>query len=104
MQAALPPLNRAVVCRLHILPSTGQWLATELQEGHAPSNKSDVFGFGGILYELVMDDLPNGKRSSEAGVMNAKFQGIRPFDVPKEIQQLWPEDVLEIMVHCCSSH
>ena len=51
-----------------------------------------------------MDDLPYGKRSSEAGVMNAKFQGIRPFDVPKEIQQLWPEDVLEIMVHCCSSH
>ncbi|CAD7704970.1 unnamed protein product, partial [Ostreobium quekettii] len=82
-------------------PVTGRWVAKEMYEQDAMTFKSDVFGLGCTAYELVMEEVPYGKKSSEAAIMKAKMDGKQPFNIPEDIRRQWPDEVLDIMERCC---
>eukprot|EP00803_Ostreobium_quekettii_P005531 evm.model.scf_541.1 EVM.evm.TU.scf_541.1 scf_541:13253-18064(-) len=80
--------------------TTGHWVAKEVYEGRIPGSKSDVFSFGCLLYELVMEELPYGHETSEAEIMESRLAGRPPFVIPEEKFQEWPCEVLELMTKC----
>lgn len=82
--------------------STGRWMAPEIYEGQAPSIKSDIFSFGVIMCELVMEKLPYGQGVSEVQMMQAKLDGREPLVIPDGIKQQWPVKVLGLMQQCYS--
>eukprot|EP00803_Ostreobium_quekettii_P011681 evm.model.scf_1796.1 EVM.evm.TU.scf_1796.1 scf_1796:7367-10479(+) len=86
----------------HSTIQTARWMPAELYEGEAPSMKTDVYSFGAVLYELVMEEVPYGRSSTEAEVLRAKQNRQPPFRIPQRVEQLWPGDVLDLMMRCCS--
>eukprot|EP00803_Ostreobium_quekettii_P010284 evm.model.scf_679EXC.1 EVM.evm.TU.scf_679EXC.1 scf_679EXC:8038-11869(-) len=83
--------------------ATGRWMANELYQHQALSFNSDVYGFGCVAYELIMEDVPFVKSSSELDVMNAKMKGKEQLLVPKDVGRQWPKEVLDMIQRCCSS-
>lgn len=83
--------------------ATGRWMPKELYEQQAVSFKSDVYGFGCVAYELMMEAVPFGKSSTELEVMNSKMEGQEPFIVPEHVIQQWPMDVTDVIWRCCSA-
>eukprot|EP00803_Ostreobium_quekettii_P008736 evm.model.scf_774EXC.3 EVM.evm.TU.scf_774EXC.3 scf_774EXC:55894-60344(+) len=81
---------------------TGRWLARELYEGKTPSRKSDVFGFGVMMYEVLMEEVPYGQDTTEAGILEAKLTGMEPHRLPLDLKMQLPGGLLEIMHKCCS--
>eukprot|EP00803_Ostreobium_quekettii_P003607 evm.model.scf_978.2 EVM.evm.TU.scf_978.2 scf_978:28772-45132(+) len=82
---------------------TGHWIAKELCEGSVPSRASDVFSFGMIMYEIMMQGLPYGHEAMEAQIVDLKLKGLDPCMVPKDARGEWPNGFLEMMEMCCSS-
>ncbi|CAD7705164.1 unnamed protein product [Ostreobium quekettii] len=80
----------------------GHWIAKEVYEGQVPRSKSDVFSFGCVMYELLMEELPYGDATSEGEIMMSKLEGKQPFDLSRESMRHWPNEVLQLMEKCCS--
>jgi len=74
---------------------TAQWMAPEVLKSGRSDEKSDVFSFGIVLWELYTHQAPYPKMKSSIVVQKVLKEGLRP-TIPKKC----PESVSKLMRDC----